>query len=187
MHRRALLIDRDGTVCEDVGYLDSAARLRLLPGAAWALAEAARAGFQTVLITNQAGVGHGRFDELVLDEIHDRLRELLAAEGARLDGIYYCPHHPEAALPRYRLDCACRKPKPGMLREIGIRFGVDMSGVPCVGDGLRDLLAAEAVGGQPMLVLTGKGEKTLREGSMPKNTVIFPDLAFAAAAMLAND
>ena len=74
-----------------------------------------------------------------------------------------------------------------MLREIGLRFGVEMTGVPCIGDSLRDLLAAEAVGAQPMLVLTGKGEKTLRAGNFPKNTVIFPDLAFAAAALLAGD
>ena len=74
-----------------------------------------------------------------------------------------------------------------MLKEIGVRFGVDMTGVPCVGDGLRDLQAAEGVGAQPMLVLTGKGEKTLREGSIPKNTVIFPDLAFAASALLSGD
>ena len=74
-----------------------------------------------------------------------------------------------------------------MLKEIGVRYGVDMSGVPCIGDSLRDLVAADAVGGQPMLVLTGKGEQTLRAGNFPKNTVIFPDLAFAASALLAGE
>ena len=159
MNRRALLIDRDGTVCEDVGYLDDPERLQLLPGAAAALAQAALAGFQTVLITNQAGVGHGRFDELRLDEIHDRLRELLAAEGARLDGIYYCPHHPEAALARYRLDCACRKPKPGMLLRARDEMGIDLGSSYVVGDHLRDIEAGSRAGATSILVLTGHGRK----------------------------
>jgi D-glycero-D-manno-heptose 1,7-bisphosphate phosphatase len=104
----------------------------------------------------------------------------LAQVGGRIDAVFFCPHTGDSA-------CDCRKPRPGMLREAGQRFNVDMNAVPVVGDGLRDLQAAEAVGAQPMLVLTGKGEKTLREGALPKNTVIFPDLAFAVSALLANE
>ena len=104
----------------------------------------------------------------------------LAGVGGRIDAIFYCPHTADSA-------CACRKPMPGMLLEIGQRFGVDLTGVPCIGDSLRDLNAAAAVGGQPMLVLTGKGERTLREGGFPPNSVIYPDLAFAVSALLAGD
>ena len=170
MNRRALLIDRDGTVCEDVGYLDSPEALRLIGGSAAALAQAARAGFQTVLITNQAGVGHGHFDELRLDEIHDRLRELLAAEGARLDGIYYCPHHPEAALPRYRLDCDCRKPKPGMLLRARDEMGIDLGSSYVVGDHPRDVEAGSRAGATSILVLTGHGRKMRTPESAPGST-----------------
>ena len=108
------------------------------------------------------------------------MHRALAQVGGRIDAVFFCPHTADS-------QCECRKPKPGMLQEIGVRFDVDMTGVPCVGDSLRDLQAAEAVGAQPMLVLTGKGEKTLRDGDFPKNTVIFPDLAFAASALLAGD
>jgi len=100
--------------------------------------------------------------------------------GGRIDALFYCPHTADA-------QCECRKPRTAMLKDIGVRFGVDMTGVPCIGDSLRDLMAADAVGAQPMLVLTGKGEKTLREGNFPKNTIIFPDLAFAVSALLAGD
>jgi D-glycero-D-manno-heptose 1,7-bisphosphate phosphatase len=108
------------------------------------------------------------------------MHRALGHVGGRVDAVFYCPHSADAT-------CECRKPKPGLLREVGRRFSVDMAGVPVVGDGLRDLQAAEAVGGQPMLVLTGKGEKTLREGGFPSNTVIFPDLAFAVSALLVNE
>src|SRR5439155_24717620 len=100
--------------------------------------------------------------------------------GGRIDALFYCPHTADSA-------CECRKPKPGMLTEIGQRFGIDLTGVPCVGDSVRDLQCAAAVEAQPILVLSGKGEKTLREGNFPKNTVIFPDLAFVATALLAGD
>ena len=178
---RLIILDRDGVVNYDSEhYIKSPDEWRPVPGSLEAIARLNHAGYRVVVATNQSGIGRGLFDMAMLNAIHEKMHKALSHAGARLDAIFFCPHTADS-------NCECRKPKPGMLREIGIRFGVDMSGVPCVGDGLRDLLAADAVGGQPMLVLTGKGEKTLREGSMPKNTVIFPDLAFAAAAMLAND
>jgi D-glycero-D-manno-heptose 1,7-bisphosphate phosphatase len=112
--------------------------------------------------------------------VNEKLHKALAHVGGRIDAVFYCPHAADSG-------CECRKPKPGLLMEIGQRLGVDLTGVPCVGDSLRDLQAAQAVGAQPILVLSGKGEKTLREGNFPSNTVIFPDLAFAAAALLAGD
>jgi len=178
---KLIVLDRDGVINFDSDqFIKSPDEWRPIPGSLEAVARLSHAGYRVVIATNQSGIGRGLFDMATLSAIHEKMFRALALVGGRVDAIFFCPHTADS-------NCECRKPKPGMLREIGIRFGVDMSGVPCVGDGLRDLLAAEAVGGQPMLVLTGKGEKTLREGSMPKNTVIFPDLAFAAAAMLAND
>ena len=178
---KLIVLDRDGVINFDSDqFIKSPDEWRPIPGSLEAVARLSHAGYRVVIATNQSGIGRGLFDMATLSAIHEKMFRALALVGGRVDAIFFCPHTADS-------NCECRKPKPGMLREIGIRFGVDMSGVPCVGDGLRDLLAAEAVGGQPMLVLTGKGERTLREGNMPKNTVIFPDLAFAAAAMLAND
>ena len=120
------------------------------------------------------------FDTTTMIAVHDKLYKALAQVGGRIDAVFFCPHAADAG-------CDCRKPKPGLLIEIGQRFGIELTGVPCIGDSLRDLQAAEAVGAQPILVLSGKGEKTLRQGDFPKNTIIFPDLAFAATALLAGD
>jgi D-glycero-D-manno-heptose 1,7-bisphosphate phosphatase len=156
------MLDRDGTICEDVGYLDALERLRLLPNSALAIAAAAKAGFQSVLVTNQAGVARGRFEENLVGEAHDRLRALLAERGARLDGIYYCPHHPEAEIARYRLDCECRKPRPGMLLRARDEMGIDLVASYVVGDRFRDLEAGARVGATPILVLTGHGQDELQ-------------------------
>jgi D-glycero-D-manno-heptose 1,7-bisphosphate phosphatase len=190
MQRRALLIDRDGTVCEDVGYLDQPQALHVLPGAAEALVAAERAGFQIVLVTNQAGVGHGRLDELTLDSIHDRLRELLGERGARVDGIYYCPHHPEALLARYRLDCACRKPKPGMLLRARDEMGIDLGSSYLVGDHPRDIAAGAAAGVTSVLVLTGHGRRMWLEAPRPPDVRpdhVAEDLAGAVAWILERE
>lgn len=151
-----------------------------VPGALEAVARLNHAGWHTVVATNQSGIGRGLFDMAMLNAIHEKMHRALAHAGARVDAIFFCPHTADAK-------CECRKPRPGMLVEIGKRFNAELTGVPCIGDSLRDLVSAEAVGGVPMLVLTGKGEKTLREGNFPKNTVIFPDLAFAVSALLAGD
>jgi D-glycero-D-manno-heptose 1,7-bisphosphate phosphatase len=178
---RLIVLDRDGVINHDSEqFIKSPDEWRAIPGSLEAIARLNHAGYRVVVATNQSGVGRGLLDFATLNAIHDKLHRALAQVGGRIDAIFYCPHTAESR-------CECRKPKAGMLREIGVRFNVDMSGVPCVGDGLRDLQAADSVGAQPMLVLTGKGEKTLREGGFPKNTVIFPDLAFVASALLVTD
>ena len=133
-----------------------------------------------VVASNQSGIGRGLFDMAALNAINDKMHKALAQVGGRIDALFYCPHAGDS-------QCECRKPRAGMLKEIGVRFGVDLAALPCIGDSQRDLSADDAVGAQPILVLTGKGEKTLREGNFPKNTIIFPDLAFAASALLAGD
>ena len=102
MGRRAIIMDRDGTVCDEVGYVNHVERVRLLPRSAEAIRRANDAGFQTVVVTNQAGVARGYFAEELVEDVHDRVREMLAKDGARVDGIYYCPHHPEVGAPAYR-------------------------------------------------------------------------------------
>jgi D-glycero-D-manno-heptose 1,7-bisphosphate phosphatase len=155
--RRAIIMDRDGTVCEEVGYVNHVERLRLIAGSAEAVRQANRAGFQTVLVTNQAGVARGYMSEEIVGETHDRLRELLAEHDARMDGIYYCPHHPDVGSSRYRRECDCRKPEPGMLLRARDEMGIDLGASYVIGDSIKDVQTAKRVGATAVLVLTGYG------------------------------
>ena len=178
---KLIVLDRDGVINYDSEqFIKSPDEWRPIPGSLEAISRLNHAGFRVVVATNQSGLGRGLFDMATLIAINDKMHKALAHLGGRIDALFYCPHTADSA-------CECRKPKPGMLIEIGNRFGVDLTGVPCVGDSVRDLQAAAAVEAQPILVLTGKGEKTLRDGVFPTNTVIFPDLAFVATALLADD
>ncbi len=178
---KLIILDRDGVINYDrEQFIKSPDEWRPIPGSLEAIARLNHAGFRVVVATNQSGLGRRMLDTAALIAIHEKLHKALSQAGGRIDAVFFCPHTADA-------NCDCRKPKPGMLLDIGQRFGVELTGVPCIGDSLRDLQAAEACGAQPILVLTGKGEKTLREGNFPKNTVIFPDLAFAVTALLAGD
>jgi D-glycero-D-manno-heptose 1,7-bisphosphate phosphatase len=178
---KLIILDRDGVINYDrEQFIKSPDEWRPIPGSLEAIARLNHAGFRVVVATNQSGLGRRLLDTAALISIHEKLHKALAQVGGRIDAVFFCPHTADA-------NCDCRKPKPGMLIDIGQRFGVELTGVPCIGDSLRDLQAAEACGAQPILVLTGKGEKTLRDGEFPKNTVIFPDLAFAVTALLAGD
>jgi len=178
---KLVILDRDGVINHDSDqFIKSPDEWRPIPGSLEAIARLNHAGFRVVVATNQSGIGRGLFDMGTLNAIHEKMHRALAQVGGRVDAVFFCPHTADA-------DCECRKPRAGLLQEAARRFHVDMTTVPCIGDSLRDLQAAEEVGAQPMLVLTGKGEKTLREGSFPKNTMIFPDLAFAASALLSSD
>jgi len=178
---KLIILDRDGVInYEREQFIKSPDEWRPIPGSLEAIARLNHAGFRVVVATNQSGLGRRLLDTATLITIPEKLHKALAQVGGRLEAVFFCPHTADA-------NCDCRKPKPGMLVDIGQRFGVELTGVPCIGDSLRDLQAAEACGAQPILVLTGKGEKTLRDGNFPKNTIIFPDLAFAATALLAGD
>lgn len=161
MGRRAIFMDRDGTVCDEVGYVNHVDRVRLLPRAAAAIRAANEAGFQTVVVTNQAGVARGYFEESLVEDAHERVRQLLAEEGARLDGIYYCPHHPEVGSPAYRKSCTCRKPSPGMLERARDEMGIDLQASYMIGDTVKDIEAGHRVGATKVLVLTGYGKGEL--------------------------
>lgn len=177
--QKLVILDRDGVINFDsANYIKSPDEWRPLPGSLEAIARLTQAGYRVVVATNQSGVGRGLLDMATLNAIHDKLHKAVAAAGGRIDALFFCPHTAES-------ECACRKPKPGMLQEIAARYNADLKDVPAIGDSLRDLEAAMAVGARPILVLTGKGAKTREDGGLPKHTEVYADLAEAAARLLA--
>lgn len=155
---RAVFLDRDGTIVEDVGYASSLDQLEIYPETIGALHELKEAGFRLIVVSNQSGVARGLIDPSFPDEALRRLRETLTWNGAPLlDGGYHCPHHPEAELEQFRQDCECRKPEPGMLLEAARDFSVDLSRSYVVGDHFSDVETAHRVGASGVLVLTGHG------------------------------
>ena len=155
--RPALFLDRDGVLNVEVEYLHDPAGLVLVPGAAAAVAALNRRGVPVVLVTNQAGIGRGLYGEQDYRAVQRRLGELLAADGARLDAEYHCPHHPVHGLGPYRVACDCRKPRPGLLLQAARELGLDLRSSVLVGDKLSDLEAGRAAGCATVLVRTGYG------------------------------
>lgn len=158
MGRPAVFLDRDGTIIREADYLRSPSQVRLLPRAGAAIRRLNEAGFVVVVTTNQSGVARGMLTEQDLEEIHLVLRERLARRGARLDGIYYCPHHPEVGRKPYKLRCRCRKPAPGMLQRAARELDLDLSASHAVGDSARDVEAGRRAGCRTVLVRTGYGK-----------------------------
>jgi D-glycero-D-manno-heptose 1,7-bisphosphate phosphatase len=150
-------MDRDGTLSHEVGYVNHLSRFRLYPWAVDAVRLANRSGFLAVVVTNQAGVARGYFPEAVIHEVHASLAASMAAGEARLDGIYFCPHHPSAGEPPYRKDCDCRKPKPGLVERAVADLDIDLPRSFVIGDRLGDLELAWRVGARGALVKSGYG------------------------------
>ena len=147
---KLVILGRDGTLNEyRDGHVTEPAEWVPLPGALEAVARLNHAGWHVVVATNQAGIGRGMIDMAAVNAVHMHMNQLLAAQGGRVDAVFFCPHTPEET-------CECRKPKPGMMLEVGRRYGVDLKTVPMAADTLRDLLAAHAAGCEPHLVLTGR-------------------------------
>jgi len=155
--RPAVFIDRDGTLTEEVGYVNHPSRLRLLPRSAEAIRRLNAAGVAAVVVTNQAGIARGYFSEDVLHEVNAALTAALRREGARLDGLYVCTHHPTEGEPPFRAACECRKPRPGLLRRAAAELGLDLVRSTMVGDKPSDLVPGRTVGAAAVLVLTGYG------------------------------
>jgi D-glycero-D-manno-heptose 1,7-bisphosphate phosphatase len=153
----AIFMDRDGTLSHEVGYVNHPSRFRLLPWTVDAVRLINQSGWLAVVVTNQAGVARGYFPESLIHEVHASLHASLAAGGARLHGLYFCPHHPTVGESPYRLDCDCRKPRPGMLLRAEAELGVDLEHSWVVGDRLGDLELAWSVGARGALVKTGYG------------------------------
>jgi len=155
--RRAVFIDRDGTISEEVGYVNHVSRYRVFPFAAAAVRALNEAGWLAVLVTNQAGVARGYFEEEMIGRVHGVLAEELEKGGARLDAVYYCPHHPSVGEPPYRLDCDCRKPRPGLIKRAAEELGIDLTRSWMVGDRYSDTELARNAGTRAAFVLTGYG------------------------------
>jgi D-glycero-D-manno-heptose 1,7-bisphosphate phosphatase len=155
----AVFLDRDGTINEEVGYLDRLEKLHLIPGAAEAIRLIKENGMKAVVITNQSGVARGMFDEAFVDAVHERLREMLRREGASLDGFYFCPHHPKEGRNPYVKSCTCRKPSPGLLLRAAGELSIDPEGSYMIGDTIKDIEAGARFGARGILVLTGYGSE----------------------------
>jgi D-glycero-D-manno-heptose 1,7-bisphosphate phosphatase len=175
---KLVILDRDGVINHDSdSYIKGPDEWRPIPGSLEAITRLNQAGYHVVLATNQSGVGRGLFEVSTLNAIHDKMHRALSQIGGRIDAIFFCPHAQDA-------DCSCRKPRSGLFEEIAKRFNVDLKGVPAVGDSLRDLTASAAVGASPILVLTGKGEKTRAEGNLPEGTQVFANLSEAVQSIV---
>jgi D-glycero-D-manno-heptose 1,7-bisphosphate phosphatase len=189
--RPAIFLDRDGVIIDDVHHLSAPSQVQIIPGSAEAIAALNRAGWPVVVVTNQSGLARGLFTLDVLHAVHRRISEQLGAKGARVEAYFFCPHYPVAEVAEYRLECSCRKPKPGMLQQAARELGLDLSGSWMIGDRETDLEAGAAAGTRTILVRTGYGA-SLDVASLDRNAlnleVVAKDLADAVAkCRLAED
>jgi len=155
---KAVFLDRDGTINVEKEYLYKPEDFELIDGAAQAIAVINRLGYKVIVITNQSGIARGYFTEDDMGALHAHMRDTLSVKSAFIDAIYFCPHHPQAEIPRYRIDCDCRKPKAGLFRQAVLDFNIDASASWAVGDRIRDLAPGKALGMKQALVLTGYGK-----------------------------
>jgi D-glycero-D-manno-heptose 1,7-bisphosphate phosphatase len=157
--RRGVFLDRDGTLSEEVGYLDHVDRFRLYPWVGVSIRRLNDADLPVVLITNQSGVARGYFPESLIAQVHEQMQCELASAGARIDAFYYCPHHPDEGNAPYRQKCACRKPEIGMLRQASQDLGIDLTSSYVVGDKYLDVETAFRARAHGILVLSGYGKE----------------------------
>lgn len=179
----AVFLDRDGTINEEMGYINHITRFRLLPRAPEAIKMLNDAGLKVVVISNQSGAARGYFPEKLISEVNDRMIDLLQRQGASIDGIYYCPHHRDAVVSAYKVDCDCRKPKISLISRSARDLDIDVSRSYVIGDRLLDTKLAENAGAKGVLVLTGYGRGELEyliDSSEVKPDFIAEDLYEAA-------
>ncbi|HBC73934.1 MAG: D,D-heptose 1,7-bisphosphate phosphatase [Candidatus Wallbacteria bacterium GWC2_49_35] len=157
MPKIAVFIDRDGTMSEEVGYVNHLSRFKLLENTAAAVKLLNEAGILAIVATNQAGVARGYFEEPMINKVHEKLKNELAKSGASVAAIYYCPHHPSAGKPPYRTECNCRKPKPGMILKAKDDFNIDLTRSYMVGDKISDVEFGLKLGLKSVMVMTGYG------------------------------
>jgi D-glycero-D-manno-heptose 1,7-bisphosphate phosphatase len=175
-----IILDRDGVINQDSDdFIKSPAEWEPIEGSLEAIARLNYAGYSVVVITNQSGVARGLLDVETLTRIHNKMRRMLAQAGGKIEAILFCPHGPDD-------ECECRKPKAGNFHTLAHRLRISLDGVPAIGDSLRDIEAAMAVGAKPILVKTGKGNKTLAAG-IPDGVPVYKNLADAVSALLESE
>lgn len=168
MQMKAVFLDKDGTLIEDVPFNVNPHKIKLYPGVGEALAMLQAEGYKLIVITNQSGIALGYFDEPQIDGVIDTLAQLLQPYGVKLDGFYYCPHHTHGKIEAYTIECNCRKPKPGMIRQAALEMGIDLAKSWMVGDILNDVEAGNRAGCNTILVDNGnETEWTLGGERMP--------------------
>ena len=178
---RLVILDRDGVINEDSdAFIKTPDEWHAIPGSLEAIARLHQAGFKVFVLTNQSGLARKLFDMDMLNRIHHKMIDAVRHKGGEIDGVLFCPHGPDAG-------CACRKPGAGLFLELAERLKINLTGVYAVGDSGRDLVAARSVGALPILLRTGKGERTLAKGGAElAATPVFADLAAFADALLQN-
>ncbi|MDA8416271.1 MAG: D-glycero-beta-D-manno-heptose 1,7-bisphosphate 7-phosphatase [Betaproteobacteria bacterium] len=173
-----IILDRDGVINADSDrFIKSPEEWVPIPGSLTAISRLNQAGYRVVVATNQSGIARGLFDLATLNAIHQKMIDTISQQGGFIEAIFFCPHAREAR-------CQCRKPGTGLFEEISQRYNMPLTGVPAIGDSLRDLVAADKMQAQPILVLTGKGKKTLEAGELPPTTQIHDNLHEAVKALL---
>jgi D-glycero-D-manno-heptose 1,7-bisphosphate phosphatase len=179
LRKGLIILDRDGVINHDsAAFIKSEDEWWPIPGSLEAIAALTKAGFTLAIASNQSGIARGLFDQAALDAMHAKMLRLVHEAGGRISRIVFCPHGPDDG-------CDCRKPRPGLLEQLARHFDTSLTGVPVVGDSLRDLEAAAAVGARPILVRSGKGRRT--EAALPErfaSVAIYDDLAAAARALI---
>jgi len=174
---KIIILDRDGVLNYDSDqFIKSPAEWRPIPGSLEAVALLNQAGYRVVVASNQSGIGRGLFDMAMLSAIHAKMHKLVGQAGGRIEAVFFCPHPADSK-------CNCRKPRPGLFDDIAARYRCDLKGVPAIGDAARDLQAALAVGARPMLVRTGKGQRTADAG-LPEGIPVYDDLMAAVRALI---
>lgn len=177
---KLVILDRDGVINFDSDqFIKNPNEWNPIPGSLEAIALLNQAGFRVVVATNQSGIGRGLFDMAMLNSIHAKMHKLVAQAGGRIDAVFLCPHAADSR-------CQCRKPKTGLFHDIAARFHIELNNVYAVGDALRDVQAAISAGARPMLVKTGKGQRTLEGGQLPEGVPVFESLAHAVNAIVAT-
>lgn len=173
-----IILDRDGVINHDSDdFIKTPAEWEPIEGSLEAIAKLSYAGYRIVVITNQSGIARGLLDVDTLSRIHSKMRRMVSQVGGKLEAILYCPHGPDDG-------CDCRKPLDGAFNELAHRLRIDLKNVPAIGDSLRDIQAAQSVGAKPILVRTGKGERTLKDPKLPKDIPVYENLAAAVDALL---
>ena len=175
---KLVILDRDGVINHDSSaFIKNVDEWIAIQGSLEAIAALKAAGWTVAVATNQSGIARGLFDSFTLDSIHQKMQDALAVHHSVIDLVVHCPHGPDD-------QCDCRKPRPGLYKKIATYFGCSLLNVPVIGDSTRDLVAAVAVGAQPILVKTGKGKKSMADSKLPTGTLIYNDLQASVTALL---